>query len=56
MKKRIKYLIKKTFWLTLGGYNPEKFWNELGKTFIEDPIQHRILPQHKFLLSRIKEE
>ncbi len=56
MKRRIKYLINKTIWMTQGGYSPEKFWEKWGRVFIKDKVQHRILPQHKFLLLRIKKE
>ena len=44
------------YWLSKGEYKPQEFWNKWGKTFIDDPIQSNLYPQHKWLIKVIGKE
>lgn len=56
IKKQLKNIKGYLYWALKGQYNPDKFWQEWGKTFIDDPVQHTIYPQHKWILKIINYE
>lgn len=49
-------MIKKLLKNIKDQYNPDKFWQEWGKTFINDPIQRKLYPQHKWILKILNYE
>jgi len=51
----LKKIIKKFIWDLKGGYEPRKFWDNWADSFISDSWQIKIHPQHKWILSKIKE-
>lgn len=46
----------KLYWLLRGSYNPLFFWEQWGKTFIDEPMQRAIYPQHKWILQLLLRE
>lgn len=44
--EKIKTVVKKILWKIQGGYKPQEFWNSWSKTFMDDPWQREIHPQH----------
>lgn len=49
----LKKLIRKVVWNLSGGYQPKEFWDKWAETFMDDPWQAKIHPQHKWLLRKI---
>lgn len=50
----IQKAIKQFTWMLNGGYKPKEFWDNWAETFINDPWQRQIHPQHRWLLRVIK--
>lgn len=51
----IKTIAKKIIWNIKGGYRPKRFWEEWGKTFVNDSYQRGIYQQHWWILKKINE-
>lgn len=49
----LKKIIRKTIWYLQGGYKPQKFWDRWANTFMLDPWQKKIHPQHIWILKKI---
>lgn len=49
----MKQFLKNLLFKIKGGYQPKKFWNKWASTFMDDPWQSKILPQHPWMLQKI---
>ncbi len=50
---RIKTVVKKIIWKIHGGYKAQEFWDRWSKTFMDDPWQREIHPQHVWIKDTI---
>lgn len=42
------------YWTFKGPYSPKNFWEKWGETFINEPIQRKLYPEHKWLVKTLK--
>lgn len=53
---KIKIIIGNILWSLRGGYDPQNFWEGWGKTFVNDPWQHKIYKHHKEIFKLIQKD
>lgn len=52
----LRRIVKRLFWYARGGYKPEEFWDRWAVTFMDDPWQRKLHPQHEWILERIQKQ
>lgn len=51
----MRKIIKKILWEIRGGYKPKEFWEKWANTFMDDPWQVMVHPQHKWMAEKVRD-